>query len=687
MSEPVATTLVRRGYRTLESAREFLDAVEPPRPVRVRGDGATSSERLLEAVAGRRARSRSTATTTSTGCARPRSSSAPCARSAGRCDWFIPDRLGDGYGLTAAGVERLAARGTELLITTDCGIAATAEVAAARAAGVEVIVTDHHTPGDELPECPIVHPRLCGYPCPDLCATGVAYKLSAALRERAGIDAGGADADLDLVALATVADLVPLTGENRALVRRGLAELRRAGRPGLRGLDVRRRGRALAARRGRSRVPARAADKRRRAPVPRRRRRRADAVRGRGVAPPRSPTSSTAPTASGATRSSRCLPARSRRSRGCPGGAEAPALVIAGEGWHPGVVGIVASRLAERHYRPVVLIGLEPGGSGRGSGRSIPAFDLLAGLRECSEHLVRFGGHRAAAGLEIEAGRVDAFREAFVALRRGVAAGRGPRPDRDRRRRRRRRPAGARRGRGARAPRAVRDGQPASSAAGPRGPDARRASDGRRQARPVQRPERSGARARGGVRRQRIAGLARGLAGGPLRSPRAQPVERRRRAAGRARGSVPAHRFDSWDAPSRPSRRSGGSGSRRSYSARSTSGRRRGSGKRRTAPGPFARSSSGRPARGSRRSPTSYRAARRSSRCARTPRAAARSRSARTRAASGAGPPCTPAVAARATRWARGSGTWWMPGRGCCSPTGRRWPATPACPRPSSTSC
>ena len=125
------------------------------------------------------------------------------------------------------------ARGTELLITTDCGIGATAEVAAARAAGVDVIVTDHHTPGEELPECPIVHPRLCGYPCPDLCATGVAYKLSAALRERAGIDAGGADADLDLVALATVADLVPLTGENRALVRRGLAELRRAGRPGL----------------------------------------------------------------------------------------------------------------------------------------------------------------------------------------------------------------------------------------------------------------------------------------------------------------------------------------------------------------------------------------------------------------------------------------------------------------------
>ena len=134
------------------------------------------------------------------------------------CDWYIPDRMGDGYGLTLDGVERLAARGTGLLITADCGIGCREEVEAAHAAGMEVIVTDHHEPGTSLPDCPIMHPRLGGYPFGELCAAGVAHKLAAALL---GIEE--AERDLDLVALATVADLVPLRGENRALVRRGLA--------------------------------------------------------------------------------------------------------------------------------------------------------------------------------------------------------------------------------------------------------------------------------------------------------------------------------------------------------------------------------------------------------------------------------------------------------------------------------
>ncbi|MGH2994634.1 MAG: single-stranded-DNA-specific exonuclease RecJ, partial [Solirubrobacterales bacterium] len=223
VSDPVAITLVRRGYRTVEAAREFLAARESHDPFEFDGM-ADVCERVLDAVgAGRRITVHGDydvdgvcSTAILVGALR---------ELGGRCDWFIPDRLADGYGLTEAGVERLAARGTELLVTVDCGITAVPEVAAARAAGIEVIVTDHHTPDERLPDCPIVHPRLSGYPCPDLCATGVAHKLSAALRERAGLGAGSAESELDLVALATVADLVPLVGENRTLVRRGLRAL------------------------------------------------------------------------------------------------------------------------------------------------------------------------------------------------------------------------------------------------------------------------------------------------------------------------------------------------------------------------------------------------------------------------------------------------------------------------------
>ena len=171
----------------------------------------------------------------------------------GECDWLIPDRIADGYGLSAENIELLAERGTELLITVDCGITAVEEVALARSLGMEVVVTDHHQPGPELPDCPILHPALDGYPFEELCGTAVAWKLSCALRGESGVGVPRnsrfatrvpgdpsprlpASADLDLVALATVADVVPLVGENRSLVRRGLAEVRRARRPGMRAL-------------------------------------------------------------------------------------------------------------------------------------------------------------------------------------------------------------------------------------------------------------------------------------------------------------------------------------------------------------------------------------------------------------------------------------------------------------------
>ena len=408
IAEPVAVTLVRRGFRTVADARRFLDADDDHDPFEFESMAGITARLLAAVEAGTRITVHgdydvdgvcSTAILVRT------------LRELGAdCDWYIPDRLGDGYGLSIGSVEALASRGTGLLVTVDCGIASSTEVEAAHRAGMEVIVTDHHEPPSELPDCPILHPALGGYPCAELCATGVAYKLAAALR--------GADAvarELDLVALATVADLVPLRGENRSLVRRGLAEARRARRPGLRELmavasvsperldegDIAFRlaprinaaGRLYRADAG-VELMLTADDA------------RASAIAGELESANRERRQVEDEVLAGAERALRELSAEQR---------DAAALVIAGEGWHPGVIGIVASRLVERHWRPVVLIGLDSEGRGRGSGRSVPGFDLLEGLRACDEHLLRYGGHRAAAGVEIAADRIDAFREAFVA--------------------------------------------------------------------------------------------------------------------------------------------------------------------------------------------------------------------------------------------------------------------------------
>jgi single-stranded-DNA-specific exonuclease len=152
-------------------------------------------------------------------------------------DWFLPSRGEDGYGLAAATVQRLATRGTQLLITADCAITAIDEVALARSLGMDVVVTDHHSVRADgaLPDAPIVHPGVCGYPCPELCAAGVAYKFASALVAAAAAPYS-ADDDLDLVALATVADCVPLRDENRRLVREGLRALAATTKPGLRAL-------------------------------------------------------------------------------------------------------------------------------------------------------------------------------------------------------------------------------------------------------------------------------------------------------------------------------------------------------------------------------------------------------------------------------------------------------------------
>ncbi|MBS1887947.1 MAG: single-stranded-DNA-specific exonuclease RecJ [Actinobacteria bacterium] len=408
LSQPVAVTLVRRGYRTPAEARAFLAADESHPPEAFRGmDEAVAlvwgaieaGERItvhgdfdVDGVS-------ATALMIST------------LRGLGAdCDWLIPDRIADGYGLSGENVERLAERGTGLLITVDCGITAAEQVARAQELGMEVLVTDHHQRGEDLPACLILHPEVSDYPFTSLCGTAVAWKLACALR-----GGEGAEADLDLVALATVADVVPLVGENRSLVKRGLAQMRRTGRVGLRALMEASRcdpGRLDEGDLGFRLAPRiNAAGRLYRADAGVELLLTEDETRAQQIAEElgranseRRATEREVDASAEAAR--RELPEELKEGKG---------LVLAGEGWHPGVVGIVASRLVERHHRPVVVISLDGEGGGRGSGRGIPGFDLLAALEACSAHLESFGGHRAAAGLSLRAENLEAFQVAFAA--------------------------------------------------------------------------------------------------------------------------------------------------------------------------------------------------------------------------------------------------------------------------------
>src|SRR5947207_2673038 len=283
--------------------------------------------------------------------------------------------------------------------------------------GLEVIVTDHHRPGDQLPDCPLVATRPSDYPFQELCGTGVVYKLGQALL--------GAESDvlrrhLDLVALATIADVVPLVGENRSLAIAGLRTLARTQKLGLRALmkvahvdpaavDAGKVGFRLAPRinaAGRLGDPRAAlellltedADEARRL-----------ADRLEELNRDRQAVEDTILRAAIAQVEE--WPEAKRRR---------PAYVVWGEDWHEGVIGIVASRLVERYHRPVVLVA---GGSGelwKGSGRSIPSFDLHGALGACAGLLGRFGGHRAAAGLSISPQSVESFADAFAAHAEGV---------------------------------------------------------------------------------------------------------------------------------------------------------------------------------------------------------------------------------------------------------------------------
>lgn len=328
---------------------------------------------------------------------------------------FVPHRMRDGYDLGPGGIQRAAEVGAGLILTADCGIVAHDAVEAARRTGIDVIVTDHHTPGESLPRAAaVVDPRRadCRYPDPSLSGTGVAYKVSLALADALGQPVEEIHWLLDLVALATVADVMPLRGENRVMTRYGLRVLSRSRSPGLRALirSARLEGKPLSA--GRlSHVLA---------PRLNAVGRLEDAATGLQLL--------LAGEAEAETLAGELEAVNTRRravdkeileqalemlDRYDPGRDRS--VVLARTGWHPGVIGIVASRIVERLHRPVVLISVpDDHGLARGSARSIPGFDLLDAVRACGGLLERFGGHRAAAGFDIRPDRIDAFRDAFA---------------------------------------------------------------------------------------------------------------------------------------------------------------------------------------------------------------------------------------------------------------------------------
>jgi len=413
---PFARLLAQRGHTETAAARRFLrpsreDLADPA----LLPDIAPAVERLVAAVRGGETVlvhgdydvDGQCATTIMTRVIR---------HLGGRAVPFVPHRVRDGYDLSEAGVRAAAACGARVILTLDCGTTAIGPVAQARAAGMDVIIVDHHLPGPERPAAlALVNPRRpeSTYPFPDLCGAGLGWKLGTALLRAMGRNDAFAWHLVDLAALATVADLVPLTGENRAIVRLGLKVLRETAWPGLRALIA----------------EAGLAHK---------------AIRAGQVAFVLAPRINAVGRIGDANDGLRLLltddpveAAELARQVGRQN-AERQALdqrtldealqalesdydpqrdlgvVIARDGWHPGVIGIVASRVVERIARPTFLIAVD-GDLGKGSGRSVSRCDLHAALARCAGHLDRWGGHRMAAGLTVRRDRLDAFREAFNA--------------------------------------------------------------------------------------------------------------------------------------------------------------------------------------------------------------------------------------------------------------------------------
>ena len=328
-------------------------------------------------------------------------------------DLFLPSRMEEGYGLSRESVERcLEQHQPRLLIAVDCGTSSVAEIEDLQGRGVDVIVLDHHEPKIELPNCVIVNPKID----PDsglhyLCSVGIVFKLCHALLKTRPIEGFDLRSKLDLVALGTVADIVPLKGENRTLVQHGSREIARTTRPGLRKLME------LSS----VRPPIFAED------IGFRLGPRLNAAGRLSTAEKSLQLLLTKDESEAATlaefldqqnrerqevEKQTFLAADEEIAKSFDPTRDA-AIVVGARGWHPGVLGIVASRIVRKYHRPAIVIGFDESGMGKGSGRSIEGFNLVKALDGCAEHLEKFGGHEMAAGLTIREDKIDMFVAAF----------------------------------------------------------------------------------------------------------------------------------------------------------------------------------------------------------------------------------------------------------------------------------
>jgi single-stranded-DNA-specific exonuclease len=405
--------LVSRGYREVESAKRYLrprlEHLHDPSEL---GDMGRAVERIVRAIRNREMMlvhgdydvDGICSTTILTRTFR---------RLGGSVTPFIPQRLRDGYDLTSAGVAAARAAGATLVVTCDCGTSALAPVAELQRSGIDVIISDHHLPGGPLPEAfAMLNPRKpnCTSTDKDLCAAGVAFKLALAVTKAMGASPNPVLNMIDLAALATIADVAPLRGENRVLSIYGLRQLNETKSVGLRamiraaGLDQRpitagRVGFILAPRlNAAGRVGS--------------------AMRGVELLLT-TEESAANPIAreleelnTQRQQMDREVLDQAREMVKALDLEQTFGIVLAAEGWHPGVIGIVASRLVEEFGRPTILIALE-GDEGKGSGRSISPFDLHAGIGRCRDLLLRFGGHRSAAGVTIARDKVGEFARCF----------------------------------------------------------------------------------------------------------------------------------------------------------------------------------------------------------------------------------------------------------------------------------
>ncbi|MDZ7317576.1 MAG: single-stranded-DNA-specific exonuclease RecJ [candidate division KSB1 bacterium] len=328
--------------------------------------------------------------------------------------FYIPNRIKDGYGITIAGIKEALQQQVNLIISVDCGITAIHEVEFARQSGMDVIISDHHEPGAELPfACAVLNPKChhSSYPFHELAGVGVAYKLGQALIRSLKLDDSVIRDYVDLVAIGSAADIVPLVDENRILVKEGLQQLNKTDRPGLK---------ALLQVTGMMNKPLSTGQ------VVFILAPRINAVGRLGNATCAVELLTTDNEAR-ALEIANVLEAENRLRKNIDEEtfkmaqqmveerfdlADYYGLVLDQEGWHPGVIGIVASRVVEKYYRPTIMISTDEN-IGKGSARSITGFDIYQALKKCEDLLIGFGGHKYAAGLTIDRANIDRFRHRF----------------------------------------------------------------------------------------------------------------------------------------------------------------------------------------------------------------------------------------------------------------------------------